>query len=144
MVLVLAGCFLCGSPDLRCAGATIFSLVTALMRIHGCVCSKVLFFVTSNSFKTARRVFRVHKCTFKSSSVSEQARPGSVAPSDAQLCKWFLVKFYLDPTENLPNSSQFIANIGTAWLTVMGVALMSMGSKEMYVGGGHPGEVCHM
>lgn len=54
------------------------------------------------------------------------------------------MKFYLDPNENLPNSSQFIANVGTAWLTAMGVALMSMGSKEMYVGGGHPGEVCHM
>lgn len=105
MVLVLSGCFLCGSPDLRCAGATVFSLVTALMRIHGCVCFKVLFFVTSDSFKTTCRLFGVHKCTFKSSSVSEQARPGSVAPSDAQLCKWFLVQFYLDPAENLPNSS---------------------------------------
>lgn len=44
--------------------------------------------------------------TIKLSSVSEQTQSGPVAASNTQLCKWFLVQFCLNPTENLPNSSQ--------------------------------------
>lgn len=44
--------------------------------------------------------------TIKLSSVSQQTQSGSMAPTNAQLSKWFLVQFCLDPTENLPDSSQ--------------------------------------
>ena len=44
--------------------------------------------------------------TIKLSSVSEQTQSGSLARSNTQLCKWFLVQFCLSSTENLPNSSQ--------------------------------------
>jgi len=53
-------------------------------------------------------------------------------------------KFVLTQLEMAQTVPSCIAEVGSAWFAVMDTAVVSMGSKEMQLDGGHSGEVYHM